>query len=153
MRPGTGRARRGGLRPVIHRASAAPNALPEMPAMLPGGSSRHGAATRQDDRRGADRMGERLSVDTDALRMLGTDLRFVAGELWNAQGRAEAIAGGICHDGLARAVLDFAASWDDTRRAIVEQIAGLAEAATALADTFSELDTELAASIRGTTPS
>lgn len=94
-------------------------------------------------------MSGQLKIDTIALREAGGSLRFIAAELTDATADSRDLGPALGHEGLAAQVRHFAVSWDDRRRAMVEQIAGLAEACTGIGEEFEALDTEFAAALRG----
>ncbi|SDR98573.1 hypothetical protein [Paraoerskovia marina] len=96
-------------------------------------------------------MGNRLQIDTTALRDLGTNLRTIAEEFTYADERSEELARAICHDDLASAVREFADNWDDRRVEIVEEIASLADASTGVGEEFEALDADFASALRGET--
>jgi hypothetical protein len=85
-----------------------------------------------------------LRVDLQAVRELGQDLTTVAGEFEGAGARSDRIAGAVGHDGLAEAVRDFAAKWDDTRAKMTENLRVLADGAVGVADAFGDADRQLA---------
>jgi hypothetical protein len=85
-----------------------------------------------------------LRVDLTSLRAVSTDLTGIGREFADANVHSDRIADAAGHSGLADAIRSFAHSWDDTRGDMLESIQGLAEAATAVADIFSETDAELA---------
>lgn len=83
------------------------------------------------------------------LREAGGSLRFIATEFTNATVDSRDLGPALGHEGLAAQVRGFAVSWDDRRRAMVEQIAGLAQACTGIGEELEALDTEFAAALRG----
>ena len=85
-----------------------------------------------------------LRVDLASLRAVSTDLTGIGREFAEANVHSDRIADAAGHPGLADAIRYFANSWDDTRADMLESIQGLAEAATAVADIFTETDLELA---------
>lgn len=91
----------------------------------------------------------RLNVSTEELLDLGRNLRTVAIEFDEADGGAEWIAGAIGHQGLSDRVVRFAGDWDDRRADLLEGIANLAEATTAVGEELSNADEELGAALRG----
>ncbi|MDJ0375906.1 hypothetical protein [Cryobacterium sp. PH31-L1] len=74
-------------------------------------------------------------------------MTIVGQEFNNANTRSDTIAAAVGHSGLADAVTDFAHGWDDRRSEMVGSIAFLAEGAAGCADTFEEVDNQLAKSI------
>ncbi len=90
-----------------------------------------------------------LNLSTGQLRGAGTDLRAVATEFENANANSRALGEALGHEGLASTVRGFAVSWDDRRASMIESIAALAEACSAIGDTFESLDSEFAAALKG----
>jgi len=93
-----------------------------------------------------------LKVDLDAVTELGSSLSVVADEFENANAKSDRIAGAVGHEELAGAVRDFAHKWDDTRGKMTENLRMLADAATAVAQAFTDIDSDLADGIRGEGP-
>jgi len=91
----------------------------------------------------------RLRVDTGALCEAGTSLRSVATEFDGANVTSDQVAGAVGHAGLAAAVRCFAHGWDGRRAGMVESMAALADACSGIGDAFAELDSQLAAALRG----
>ncbi|WP_205710908.1 hypothetical protein [Isoptericola sp. BMS4] len=85
-----------------------------------------------------------LRMDVAAVTELGESLSTVADEFEHANARSVGLAGAIGHEGLAEAVRSFAHGWDDKRATMTENLSSLAEAATAVATTFTDADSELA---------
>ncbi len=90
-----------------------------------------------------------LRVDLDAVRELGSSLTTVANEFENANANSDRIADAVGHGGLAEVVRDFAHKWDDTRAKMTENLRMLADSSTAVADAFTDVDTDLAKGIEG----
>ena len=90
-----------------------------------------------------------LRVDLDAVRELGSSLTTVANEFENANANSDRIADAVGHDGLSGVVRDFAHKWDDTRAKMTENLRMLADSSTAVADAFTDVDTDLAKGIKG----
>lgn len=88
-------------------------------------------------------------MDTEVLIGAGHALRTVASELEHATSNSERAADAVGDRLLAERVREFADSWQIRRGEMLESIAALAEAATVTGETFAELDTELAAALRG----
>jgi uncharacterized protein YukE len=90
-----------------------------------------------------------LRVDLEAVRELGSSLTTVADEFENANANSSRIADAVGHEGLAGVVRDFAHAWDDTRAKMTENLRMLADASTAVADAFTDVDADLAKGIEG----
>ena len=90
-----------------------------------------------------------LIVDTDFLRKTGSDLRVVAKEFEHANSHSDDASDATGHDGLAERVREFAHNWDDRRKKMVGNIAGLAEAAHGVGDAFEQLETDLVGALEG----
>lgn len=90
-----------------------------------------------------------LRVDLDAVRELGSSLTVVANEFEDANANSDRIAGAVGHEGLAGVVRDFAHKWDDTRGKMTENLRKLADASTAVAQAFTDIDTDLAKAMEG----
>jgi hypothetical protein len=88
-----------------------------------------------------------LKVDTEVLRVAGSNLRLVAKAFNNAEADS-AQAGAACgHEDLRKALASFASNWDDRRARIMESLAAVAEACVGIGEGFEQLDTELAAAL------
>lgn len=90
-----------------------------------------------------------LRVDTEVLQEAGHALRVVASEFEHADDNSKDAAAVVGDRELADRVRDFADSWDHRRGEMLENIAALATAASETGRAFAELDTDLAAVIRG----
>lgn len=90
-----------------------------------------------------------LRVDTDLLREAGSRLRVVATEFHNANANSEDVANAVGHPGLAESLRAFADNWDDTRQAMMENIATLARSATGTGEAFDQLEHEFTAALTG----
>jgi hypothetical protein len=88
-----------------------------------------------------------LRVDLERLREVGTDLGRIGNEFDQANVRSDSLADATGHPGLADAVRSFAHAWDDTRADMLGGIQGMAEAASAIADAFTQTDGDLAAAL------
>jgi len=84
-----------------------------------------------------------LRLNPADVRELGTHLSSVAHEFRDANAHSDRIAAAVGHSGLEGAVKDFAHKWDDTREAMVDDIATLSKTATAIADAFEQTDQQL----------
>lgn len=94
-------------------------------------------------------MGDRLTVDTGALREAGSELRTVAEEFDAADARSDEVAAHVGHAELASAIRDFAHGWDDRRAEMVQDIASLAQSCEGIGGAFEDLDRQFAAALRG----
>lgn len=92
-----------------------------------------------------------MRVDTGELIEMGAALRVVADEFEHANENSDAVAEAAGGGDLGAAIRDFAHEWDDKRRKMTDDIAGLAESATVTVtgETFARLDREFAAALRG----
>lgn len=90
-----------------------------------------------------------ICIDTEGLRDTGRALRAVALDLDGARAHSVLAARHVGQPVLAAAVEELSSSWDGRRARIVEDIAYLADAATAAGETYDAIDTELAAALRG----
>ncbi|GAA2010323.1 type VII secretion target [Microbacterium ulmi] len=93
-----------------------------------------------------------LRVDIDRMRSVGLDLGRIGGEFENASATSDGAAAHAGHDGLADTIRSFARSWDDTRETMVGGIQGLGEAATTIADAFTQTDSDLARALTDPAP-
>jgi hypothetical protein len=85
-----------------------------------------------------------LSIDMDQLTTLKEDLKAITDELENADANARSAADATGHDGLRDRVNDFADKWEIKRGEMLENVKKLSDIITQIADTFTEIDTELA---------
>jgi uncharacterized protein YukE len=85
-----------------------------------------------------------LSIDMEALRTLAEDLKTIQDEFEGADDRAEAAADATGHDELRDKVNDFADKWRIKREEMTGNVTKLQGIIQQVADTFSEIDTELA---------
>lgn len=90
-----------------------------------------------------------LTLETSVLRETGTHLRHVAQAFDEATARSARAAQGTGHEGLSTCLHEFATAWDGRRASIVEDIARLSDACTAVATTFEDTDASLGAALRG----
>lgn len=91
----------------------------------------------------------RIVVDVPAIQQLGTDLASVASEFATANTESETIAGAVGHADLSATVRGFAHDWDDRREKFTEAMKALAEAATAVAQTWKDFDQQGADALNG----
>lgn len=92
-------------------------------------------------------MAQDLRVDTDVLARAGATLRAVGDDLTHVTAAAglRAVVG---HDGLGDVLDELAHGWDDARSTTVRVVGELGDAVRHLADTFTDVDDELAARLR-----
>lgn len=88
-----------------------------------------------------------LSIDMDQLTTLKEDLKAITDELENADSNAQAAAEATGHDGLRDRVNEFADKWEIKRGEMLENVKKLSDIIAQIADTFTEIDTELAKSL------
>lgn len=87
-----------------------------------------------------------LSMNLSALETLSTRLTSVSNDLSSSEAFSRTVAGLVGDDRLAQVVRDFAEKWNIRREHLITEIEGTAAAATAIHDTFEELDKKLASS-------
>lgn len=85
-----------------------------------------------------------LRLDLDALSDVGVRLHALQHEFASQDGVARDVADATGHGGLAGTVRDFATAWDRRRGAICDEIGVVGDAATAISQTFRELDQSMA---------
>jgi hypothetical protein len=88
--------------------------------------------------------GGKLSVNTTAVQSLGQNLATVRSTLEGASASSEALAGMVGEPKLAAVVSDFSGQWDDRRAELMAQMDSLKEKASAVAEGFEQVDSELA---------
>ncbi|AEG45550.1 hypothetical protein [Isoptericola variabilis] len=94
-------------------------------------------------------MGDRLRIDLGVVRDTATRLGSIGTSLEGAESAADELAGMIPHRGLAGCVEKFGKNWDRARTELIGKLEDLQGAATTVADTFEEADSEMAATVRG----
>lgn len=90
-----------------------------------------------------------LKIDTDDLRDAAGILATVTVEFNNANSRLDTAIGAAGHWVLEQAISDFAGSWDQHRKELVEQMDGLSDILLSAADTIDEADELLASNLEG----
>lgn len=90
-----------------------------------------------------------LTVSTEDLQATGAAVRAVAIELDRAGVRSGRTAAHVGHEGLATCLEQFAVGWEGTRSKLIDDIARLGDACTAVGAEFEAIDTALAASLKG----
>lgn len=85
-----------------------------------------------------------LSIDMGTLQTLATDLASIVRELENADERASDAAEATGHDGLRDRVNDFADKWRIKREDMIADVQTLSDVMTAIVDTFTQVDADLA---------
>ncbi|MCR2793637.1 hypothetical protein NQ156_11240 [Microbacterium sp. zg.Y625] len=88
-------------------------------------------------------MSGRLRIDIDEVGRVSTNLATIVRRLESAQADASSLAGAIPVTELANATDDFAGKWDDKRRQLIEEVTALKEQAHAVAEAFTEIDSQL----------
>jgi len=82
----------------------------------------------------------KMTIDVDAIETLGDDLTSIQYEFENANANSDVIAEAVGHSDLKQTVHNFAHKWDDRRKKMAETISGLAQASTAVAQAWRDLD-------------
>jgi hypothetical protein len=90
-----------------------------------------------------------LRIDLGVVRETATRLGYIGSNLEGAESAADELAGMIPHQGLAGCVEKFGKSWDRARTELVAKLEDLQGAATTVADTFADADSEMADTVRG----
>ncbi|MGF7234321.1 MAG: hypothetical protein ACQSGP_05080 [Frankia sp.] len=93
-----------------------------------------------------------MSVDTAELRAIGAGLRFLAAEFGRVSGVVHPGVAAVGHPALGQALHAFAANWRHHRARIVDEAGGLAGAATGAAQTYEQVDSDLAIQMRQSGP-
>lgn len=84
-----------------------------------------------------------LDLNLEDLRALADDLTSIRSEFENADDNAEDAAEATGHDELRDIVNDFADEWRIKRGDMMEDLSKLTDVINQIADSFTELDTEL----------
>lgn len=90
-----------------------------------------------------------LVIDLGELRQRVTSVRMVAQRLSAVGSDASGIAGVVGHDRLASKVRDFGSKWSVRRQKLVEQLNAIANVLEAIAQTYEDLDRDLARGASG----
>ena len=85
-----------------------------------------------------------LSIDMESLRALAEDLSAIRDEFENADDNADDTADATGHDELRDVVNSFADEWRIRRGKMMEDLNKLTDIIGQIADTFTQVDTELA---------
>jgi uncharacterized protein YukE len=88
-----------------------------------------------------------LSIDMATLRTLADDLASIKQEFESADENAAAAAEATGHDGLQDRVNEFADKWRIKREDMMADLATLADVIRQVADTFTQVDADLARSL------
>lgn len=88
-----------------------------------------------------------LYIDLESLRSAGTQLSKVKGDFQNAENHEGAIADSVKHASLRDALGEFGTNWKHEREKMLKSMEGLSEAAIGIADSFKQLDADLAAEL------
>ena len=89
-----------------------------------------------------------LRYSLDLLHGLGSELTGLAGALDGTAQDTSWDAEEVGHRSVADALERFAGSWDDRRELLTRSLTEVGEMASASADTFAQVDEELAAKVR-----
>jgi hypothetical protein len=90
-----------------------------------------------------------LIVDTPSLKDTGTALRYLAGELRDAEKIVEDYQRSISHRRLAHQLDEMQGSWDDRRNDLRDAIENLAEVHVAAGQGFEDIEAQLVAAMVG----
>lgn len=89
-----------------------------------------------------------LKIDVSEVLASASSAERIAGDFSSAERIADETAGYTGHDGLAGKVRDFGGKWDIARGKLEDNLTFIADYLRAVVDTFEDLDTDLAASLR-----
>ncbi|GAA3018627.1 hypothetical protein [Microbacterium dextranolyticum] len=89
-----------------------------------------------------------LNIDVTELTTSASRAERIASDFSTAERIADETAGYTGHDGLAGKVRDFGDKWDIARHKLEENLTTIAQYLRAVVDTFDDLDTNLASSLR-----
>jgi hypothetical protein len=90
-----------------------------------------------------------LKVNSADLVATGDALRYLAGELRDAEHIVQDNRGAIGHDQLAHQLDDMQGKWDDRRNQLVEKIKSVADVAKKAGETFEDIEEHLVAALEG----
>lgn len=90
-----------------------------------------------------------LKLDFDELSRSAQTAYRVASDFGGAERIAEDAAAATGHDGLAGKVREFGEKWDIARGELQDNLRLVADYLGAVVDTFTDLDTDLAAATKG----
>jgi len=93
-----------------------------------------------------------LQVNSDDLVKTGEALRYLAGELKNAENIAQDHLGAMGHAQLAKQLDEMQGTWDDRRNRLVEDIKTVAGIAKKAGKTFDDIEEHLVAALEGREP-
>ncbi len=88
-------------------------------------------------------MADGLKLDTEQVQQVANDMQRITRTLEDAAADSSSLAAVIPVHELSRAVEDFAGGWDDNRRSLVEEVSALREQAAAVAQAFTDVDSQL----------
>lgn len=91
----------------------------------------------------------RLSIDGQRLGDLADRVRAVVSDLETSGARADEAAAYVGARVLERAIHDFSDGWSDSRAELVANVRALADYCDAVNQTFSDIDAQTAAKLRG----
>lgn len=86
----------------------------------------------------------KLEVNIDDMRTASTNLSTVHADFDAAQSTAESGAESVGHTRLASVLVDFANNWTTHRTRLLQSMGGLSDSAKTIADTFEQVDADLA---------
>lgn len=90
-----------------------------------------------------------LEVNSADLVQTGTALRFLAGELKDAENIVKDNRAAIGHSALAEQLDAMQGTWDDRRNALVSDIKTVAKVAKRAGEAFQEIEEQLVAALEG----
>jgi len=88
-----------------------------------------------------------LRLDTARLDAWSVTVRSIVRDLHTAGHQADSAAHAVGHAALAGTVRDFAEGWQLHRARTVDELTGMADALDAVNETFTDLDSRVAASL------
>jgi hypothetical protein len=91
----------------------------------------------------------KLRVDTELLREAAGTLDGVLADLADSELHGQSLADVVGHDRLSYQVQEFANSWDQRRKDLMEEIIAVQDALTDGAQTIDDTDSQLASNLMG----
>lgn len=89
-----------------------------------------------------------LKIDLPTLRDAGSNLSKVKTEFEGAEQAANSVGDAVKHAGMRDALEEFGRNWGHEREKILKTMGGLSDAAIGIADSFKQLDADLAAELQ-----